>query len=186
MVLDFAALSKRMRPPSLDMWESLRTPVDPLPAFSRATIERMVSRVFARCEAVVVVNATSLLKMLRPVISVMLPVGSEKLFVSTDLSALLRVVQPTEVPRPYNPAATASASSNPQTDQLYGILNARAQEVLGRPLAMGFHAALPPPIGEQATVNQPPLPQNPQPANPTASDWTGKGRDDDDDFDDID
>lgn len=174
--------------PSLDMWESFRTVVDPLPTASRTSIERLVSRVFALCEAVIIVNAPSLLKMLKPAIPLMIPVSNERLFVSTDLSALLRAVQPSEVPRPYNSNATASASNNPQTEQLYSILNSRAQEVLGRPLALNLSASLPPPVGEQATAKQPPTAPNPQPASPTdtTSAWEAEGGDDDDDFDDID
>lgn len=188
LVLDFSALSNRMRLPTLDMWESLRTVVDPLPAVSRASIERMVSQVFARCEAVVVVNATSFLKLLKPVISLMVPVSNEKLFVSTDASAILRVVQPSNVPRPYNPTATESAGSNPQTDKLYGILNERARELLGRPLAVSLPAALPPPVGEKATVKQPSMGHTPKPASTTDSTHisVAEGREAVDDFDDID
>ncbi|CDI81097.1 hypothetical protein, conserved [Eimeria praecox] len=136
LVLDFAALSKRLRAPTLEMWDSLRTVVDPLPAAARNSIELMVARVFERCEAVVVVNATHLLKLLKPVISLMVPVSNEKLFVSTDSSAIFKVVNPTQVPKPYNSSATDHVSSNPQTAQLYELLNARAEELLGRPLAV--------------------------------------------------
>ncbi|CDJ56605.1 hypothetical protein, conserved [Eimeria maxima] len=136
LVLDFSALSRRLRVPTLEMWDSLRTVVDPLPSAVKASIEQMVTRVFERCEAVVVVNATTFLKLLKPVISLMVPVSNEKLFVSTDLSALFKVVPATQVPRPYNPSAVDDVSSNAQTSKLYQLLNARAQELLGRPLAV--------------------------------------------------
>lgn len=136
LVLDFAAISKRLRAPTLEMWDSLRTVVDPLPPSAKVSIEHMVTRVFQNCEAVVVVNATALVKLLRPVISLMVPVSSEKLFVSTDLSALFKVVPPNQVPRPYSPSSADTVSVNPQTTHLYELLNSRAQELLGRPLAI--------------------------------------------------
>ncbi|CDJ66854.1 LOW QUALITY PROTEIN: hypothetical protein, conserved [Eimeria necatrix] len=164
LVLDFGMLTRRLRAPTLDMWESLRSVVDPLPAEARSSIEQMVHRVFARCEAVVVVNATTFLKLLKPVISLMVPVSSDKLFVSTDYSALFKVVSAPQVPRPYNPSSPDVLSSSAHTTQLYTLLNARAQEVLGRPLQIDIPAAMaPPPKKVQTDKEQPPVVPSPKP-----------------------
>ncbi|CDJ50448.1 hypothetical protein, conserved [Eimeria brunetti] len=145
LVLDFAALSHRLRAPSAEAWDALRRVRDPLPAEARAAVEELVGGVLGRCEAAVVVNAPGLLKLLRPVVSLMVPVSADKLFVSTDLSALYKVVDPSQIPKQYRgnknkgqPAAGAGAaddlSSSKQTAQLYQLLNARAKALLGRPL----------------------------------------------------
>ncbi|KAL8447684.1 hypothetical protein Emag_004294 [Eimeria magna] len=168
------------------MWESLRTVVDPLPADERASVERLVARIFERCEAVVVVNASSFVKLLKPVISLMFPVKSERLFVSTDLSALRHVVQLSKVPKPYNPSAAASVSNNQQSIQLYELLSERAKQVLGRPLAISPGAALPPSAAVAATpaVHETGGVSKEKVGN--ASERAGGEDEDDDAFDDID
>ncbi|KAL8443974.1 hypothetical protein Emed_006451 [Eimeria media] len=172
------------------MWESLRTVVDPLPADEKAAVERLVARIFERCEAVVVVNANTFVKLLKPVISLMFPVKSDRLFVSTDLSALRHVVQPAKIPKPYNPTAAATVSSNQQSIQLYELLSERAKQVLGRPLAISAGDKT---ISSSSTAAAEAAPAAHEPGvvskekvgNATEK-AGGEGNDDDDDFDDID
>ncbi|KAL8274598.1 hypothetical protein Esti_001501 [Eimeria stiedai] len=186
LVLDLSALSGRMRRPTLDMWDSLRKVVDPLPAQERVSIERLVARIFERCEAVVVVNASSFVKLLKPVIALMFPVKSDRLFVSTDLSALRHVVHDSKVPKPYNPSCAAHVSSNQQTAQLYELLSQRAKQVLGRPLAISSETAVTPSAAATAApaVNEPGMVSKNKVGY--ASEKARGGDEDEDDFDDID
>ncbi|KAL8434445.1 hypothetical protein ACSSS7_003143 [Eimeria intestinalis] len=116
------------------MWESLRTVVDPLPPNEKASVEKLVAQIFERCEAVVVINASTLVKLLKPIISLMFPVQQNKLFVSTNRSALYKTVKLSEIPKPYNLTAVEALTDNAQSIELYQLLNERAGEILKRPL----------------------------------------------------
>ncbi|KAL8440538.1 hypothetical protein Efla_003209 [Eimeria flavescens] len=195
LVLDLSYISGRIRRPSLDVWESLRRLGEPLPAEARGAIEQLVSRVFAQCEAVVVVNATSVVKLLRPAIALMIPVRADRLFVSTDFSALSHVVQFSSLPKADNPTSAVSFRSNEQTLQLYELLDERAQLLLGRRLAVSFSsdlAALAPAERAAAGKGPPqkalpaPLPQTAEFASAAESQKTGSDEAEEEKFDDID
>lgn len=188
LVLDLSALRNRMRSPTADMWSTLRTVSGPQSPSAQQTIERLVAGVFPRCEAIVVINANTVVRFLRPFINLMIPVHNAKIYLSNDSSALSSVVDPSQVPRPYNPRSTVDLESNPQTLQLYELLNARASQVLGRPLDVDIARAggLLAPAAEAPAVEPPAADSKPTPGPSGATPSTADGEEEEDAFDDID